>query len=125
MQIPKAQKKNKISFISHFKILLVSILSTIIILSTQPTPKVILSTQLYLSIRSQSLDFTAFDRIINIRKPPLKCRKSLEIKAFSHTYFSTLDINTTHSTYLPLSKLNHIPFYFLSVFCSNSFIEFK
>jgi hypothetical protein len=49
-------------------------------------------------ICSQSLDFTAFDRIINIEKRPYKSHKSLEIKAFSHTYFSTLDINTTHST---------------------------
>jgi len=49
-------------------------------------------------ICSQSLDFTAFDRIINIQKPSCKCQKTLEIRAFLHTYSSTLDINTTHST---------------------------
>ena len=81
----------------------VSILSTTIILSTQPAPKVILSTQLCHSICSQSLNFTAFNRITNIGKPLFKCHNPLEIRAFSHTYFSTLDINTTHSTVLPLS----------------------
>ena len=102
-----------------------SILSTTIILSTQPAPKVILSTQLCHSICSQSLNFTAFDRIINIGKPLFKCHNPLEIRAFSHTYFSTLDINTTHSTctlrpnistafklqYIVLIYLNNIIFF--------------
>ena len=43
----------------------------------------------------------AFDRIINIEKPPFKCCKSLEIKAFLHIYISTFDINTTHSSRVP------------------------
>ena len=62
-----------------------SILSTTITLSTQPTPKVILSTQACHSICSQILDFAAFDRIINIENLPSKCHKSR-------------DINTTYST---------------------------
>ena len=90
-----------------------SILSTTIILSTQPAPKVILSTQLCHSICSQSLNFTAFDRIINIGKPLFKCHNPLEIRAFSHTYFSTLDINTTHSTWHERIKSTPIIFFYL------------
>ena len=61
-----------------------SILSTTIILSTQPYYLSILSTQLCHSICSLSLNFTAFDRIENAVKSHLNATNPLKSKPF-HT----------------------------------------
>ena len=79
----------------------VSILSTTIILSTQPAPKVILSTQLCHSICSQSLNFTAFDRIENAVKSHLNATNPLKSKPFY-----TLDFR-------PLTSTRHPQWYYL------------
>ncbi len=83
-----------LSFVSNLQFdFYTSILSTTIILSTQPYYISILSTQLCHSICSLSLNFKEFDRIENAVKSHLNATNSLKPKPFH-----TLDFRPVTST---------------------------
>ena len=86
-----------------------SILSTTIILSTQPYYISILSTLACHSVCFLSLNFKEFDRIENAVKSHLNATNSLKPKTFHTLDFRPLDINTTHTTVLPLFHKSSMP----------------
>lgn len=85
----------------------VSFLYITSILSTQPTPKVILSTQLCHLICSQSLDFAAFDRIENAVKSHLNATNPLKSEPFHTPDFRPLT-STRHTQHVIVRLLANI-----------------